>query len=168
MNSPVLENDHNVYILGAGFSVDGGMPLVQSFMARMRDSLGSLSDQRRNREIEAIKQVLQFRLEAAGAAHRTPFDPDNIEELFSLASAENYDALEEHMRLAIAATLDHCKRKDDRDLIVAGGTTLSVTPPGQWRPAANTASIGMSGFNYAQFGTRYQVLCAALFGNLGA
>ena len=31
-------NDHNVYILGAGFSAQAGLPLITDFMNRMRDA----------------------------------------------------------------------------------------------------------------------------------
>jgi hypothetical protein len=51
-NSP-LENDHNVYILGAGFSVDGGPPLVADFMNAMRDSVEWLQAKKRDAEAEA-------------------------------------------------------------------------------------------------------------------
>jgi hypothetical protein len=81
-------NDHNVYILGAGFTAEAGLPLIKDFMNRMRDTAAWLEIQGgREREQKAISRVLEFRLRAAAAAHRVPLNVENIEELFSLASA---------------------------------------------------------------------------------
>ena len=78
-------NDHNVYILGAGFAAEAGLPLIKGFTNRMRDAAAWLEEQvGRKRELEAISHVLKFRLKAAGAAHRVPLNVENIEELFSL------------------------------------------------------------------------------------
>jgi hypothetical protein len=63
-------NDHNVYILGAGFAAEAGLPLIKDFMNRMRDAAAWLEGQGgREREQEAISRVLEFRLRAAAAAH---------------------------------------------------------------------------------------------------
>lgn len=40
----VAWNDHNVYVLGAGFSKDAGLPLVAEFFNRTRDSVQWLKD----------------------------------------------------------------------------------------------------------------------------
>jgi hypothetical protein len=32
-------NDHNVYVLGAGFSREAGYPLIADFTMKMRDAL---------------------------------------------------------------------------------------------------------------------------------
>ncbi len=104
-------NDHNVYILGAGFSAEGGLPLIKDFMNRMRDAAVWLEGQAgRQRELEAISRVLEFRLRAAGAASRVPLNVENIEELFSLAAATGDKELAEAMPLAIAATLDYARQ----------------------------------------------------------
>jgi hypothetical protein len=80
-----LQNDHNVYILGAGFAAEAGFPVIRDFMNRMRDAAAWLEQVgSRDREIIAIKNVLSFRLRAAAAAHRIPLNIENIEELFSL------------------------------------------------------------------------------------
>jgi hypothetical protein len=64
-------NDQNVYILGAGFSADAGLPLIGGFMNKMRDAVDWLEKQGdRKREIEAITNVLAFRRRAASAAPR--------------------------------------------------------------------------------------------------
>src|SRR5438067_802905 len=98
--------NHNVYILGAGFSFDGGIPLVNDFLERMGDSVEWLLSRRRKREAIAIQNVFDFRLRAAGAAYRAQINVENIEELFSLASASEGDARADDVTTAIAATID--------------------------------------------------------------
>jgi hypothetical protein len=114
-------NDHNVYILGAGLGAEAGLPLIKDFLNRMRDAAAWLEGQNgREREQEAISRVLEFRLRAGAAAHRVPLNVENIEELFSLASATGDQELAQAMPLAIAATLDY-----------AGQTPK---PPEVWQP----------------------------------
>lgn len=104
-------NDHNVYILGAGFAAEAGLPLIKDFTNRMRDAAPWLEAQAsREREQEAISRVLEFRLRAAAAAHRVPLNVENIEELFSLASASGDEELAKAVPLAIAATLDYARQ----------------------------------------------------------
>src|SRR5260221_8861747 len=98
--------NHNVYILGAGFSFDGGIPLVKDFLSRMADSVDWLYRNGRTQEAEAIGRVFEFRLRAAGAAYRAQIDLENIEDLFSLASAAESEASADYMTTAIAATID--------------------------------------------------------------
>jgi hypothetical protein len=100
-----IENDHNVYILGAGVSAISGMPVIADFMFALRDAQAWLSEQRRAREAHAIERVLEFRLSATPAAYRVQLDLENIEELFSFASIAD-ERLSDDIRLAIAATLD--------------------------------------------------------------
>jgi hypothetical protein len=104
-----LNNHKIVYILGAGASVDAGMPVVASFLHRMRDSLEWLEQEKRQREVTAIGEVLKFRHEIAAAAYRVKVDPENIEELFSLAAAAQDPSLMENVNIAIAATLDYSR-----------------------------------------------------------
>lgn len=100
-----LNNNHNVYILGAGFSAARGLPTIKDFMLTMRDAHQWLESQGKKKESEAIAKVLEFRLNAASAAYRVKLDLENIEELFSLASASDRK-LTTHIQLAIASTLD--------------------------------------------------------------
>ena len=102
-----LETDHNVYILGAGFSADAGMPLVRGFMPRLREAADWLKEQGRTTELKAVQDVLEFRKTAASAAYRAQIDVENIEELFSLASAVHGLGLVSAMVRAISATLEH-------------------------------------------------------------
>jgi hypothetical protein len=101
--------DHNVYILGAGFSSDGGMPLVSNFLERMAEAVSWLLEHERDDEAKAVGAVFAFRLRAAGAAYRCKFNVENIEELFSLASASASSSLSQHITTAIAATLEFCR-----------------------------------------------------------
>lgn len=104
--SLALHNDHNVYILGAGFSREANMPLISDFLVRMRDSHEWLETEGRRTEADAVQEVLNFRLSASAAAYWTQLDLENIEELFSLASSHS-SSLTDKIQLAIAATLDH-------------------------------------------------------------
>jgi SIR2-like domain len=105
-NTNNLHNNHNVYILGAGFSRRRGLPLIYDFMVVMRDALQYHASKNHKRQCKAIEQVLQFRLKASAAAYRVQIDLENIEELFSLASASK-GHMEESIKLAIAATLEY-------------------------------------------------------------
>lgn len=102
------DNDHNVYILGAGFSYDAGIPLLGNFLQTMREAHPWLIEQQRSEEAKAITAVLKFRLESAAAAYWVQMDLENIEELFSLASAYP-DEMGRDIRLAIAATIDYAQ-----------------------------------------------------------
>lgn len=103
-------NDNNVYILGAGFSAEAGLPVISSFLVRMRDAVDWLDTYGRVSEREAIERVLEFRHESAAAGYRINIDLDNIEHLFSLADAKPGTASAEDIRLAIAATIDFTAR----------------------------------------------------------
>jgi hypothetical protein len=103
-----LRNDHNVYILGAGFSRDAHLPLISDFLLCMRDSHEWLLEQKRTQEAAAVEEVLKFRLNAASAAYWVNLDLENIEELFSLAAASQGD-MDRHIRTAIAATIDFAR-----------------------------------------------------------
>jgi hypothetical protein len=74
-------NDHNVYVLGAGFSKDAGLPVVDEFFDKTRDSVQWLKDNGYGREADAVQRVLDFRLQAASAALRVELDVENIEQL---------------------------------------------------------------------------------------
>jgi hypothetical protein len=102
-------HDRNVYILGAGFSVDGRIPVVDAFMNKMRDSTAWLAQEGRQREAQAVANVLKFRLEAAAAAYRVNVDVENVEQLFSLASASP-GIYAKDVPLAIAATVNFAHR----------------------------------------------------------
>jgi hypothetical protein len=142
-------NDHNVYILGAGFAREAGLPLIKDFMNQMRDAAAWLEDQGgREAELRAIGRVLQFRLRAAAAGYRVPLNIDNIEELFSLASASAGEGLTEDMALAIAATLDYCRRSapplaDEQHFSIGMLNVPRWTRPATWIPPPVNVKQGM-------------------------
>lgn len=123
--------NHNVYILGAGFSFDGGIPLVKDFLSRMADSVDWLYRTGRTQEAEAIGRVFEFRLRATGAAYRAYIDLENIEELFSLASAAESEASVDYMTTAIAATIDVARQTAKPSECVIGRKT-DVDDKGGW------------------------------------
>jgi hypothetical protein len=131
-----LENDHNVYILGAGFSREAHLPLISDFLVQMRDSHEWLVSKGRQQEAQAAQSVLQFRLQAAAAAYYVSMDLENIEELFSLAAATEGD-MDNSIRIAIAATIDfvrHTNPLQQLEMLIANSTgEFSLFTP----PAAN-------------------------------
>ena len=105
-----LCNDHTVYVLGAGFSRAAGIPVVREFMNELRDTYDWVrrAGEMRSLEAKGLEAVLAFRLEASAAAFRTEVNVENIEELFSLASATNLQGLSAQVCWAIGATIDRC------------------------------------------------------------
>ncbi|MBU2772623.1 hypothetical protein HMI48_01440 [Acidithiobacillus ferrooxidans] len=116
--APEFHTDHNVYILGAGYSAEARLPVMSNFLSVMQKVrvAGSLAKD----EKEAIDQLLQFRLELAGASNRINLDLDNIETLFSLTASQimegghildKTDRLRSKIQLAIGATLNYCQNE---------------------------------------------------------
>jgi len=140
MSAPTnkLHNNHNVYILGAGFSRLRGLPLMNNFMLQMRDALDYHGQLGHKKECRAIEAVLSFRLNASSAAYRIQVDLENIEELFSLASASP-SPMEESIKLAIAATLDFSMRtsKIPRTNFQAPRNILSAMSNWNWSEATH-------------------------------
>jgi len=106
-----FEIDHNVYVLGAGFSKDAGLPLLTTFLASMREARAS--GQLNDCENDAIDTLLEYRLHASLAASRVPINPDNIEDLLSLVLATP---------ISVTAA---SQRNIARELPIAIGATLS-------------------------------------------
>lgn len=155
-----LHNNHNVYILGAGFSRFRGLPLISDFMMRMRDALESHALQGHDRECAAIETVLDFRLKASAAAYRIQIDLENIEELFSLASASP-GQLENSIKLAIAATLDYSLRSSQPRNINFSATKDSFVPKSNWTFDQRSGSQGNGGLWAAP---AYEYIVRALLG----
>lgn len=105
-----IETNHNIYILGAGYSVQAGYPVLNNFMATMREAAEWLESEKRMYEFESIRKVLQFRKEASSAAYRIKLNIDNIEQLFSLATASDQNSLSNSIVDAISATLSFCEQ----------------------------------------------------------
>jgi hypothetical protein len=129
---PEVFTDHNVYILGAGFSVDAGIPVLDNFLYEMRGSLNWLRQQGREFEREEIAKVLSFRKSAASAALRVALNIENIEDLFSLAAASVQYPLEQSVSNAIGATIDYSKA-NAKPLCFEATVKHAVQKPDGWR-----------------------------------
>jgi hypothetical protein len=143
------KNDHNVYILGAGFSTEAGIPLVRGFLNKTRDCQEWLIERGRKREADAIESILEFRLKAASAAERMHIDLENIEELFSLATASRGDHLSDETILSIAATIEYAQSKiTPRTRNVTLMADQNPTPRAHWTPGSHMKIDDKSGRSY--------------------
>jgi hypothetical protein len=122
-----IHNNHNVYVMGAGFSAARGIPVISEFMVALRDAHEWLQAHGRHAEAKSIQKVLEFRLRATPAAYRVQVDLENIEELFSLASATGEQLTEDICR-AIAATISFCETRTASP-VSKFSTALDVEPP---------------------------------------
>jgi len=112
--------NHNVYILGAGFSFDAGFPLTSNFMGVMRESLQRAPSEWVNisAESQAISAFLLFQQGGGVIDPRIKFlniDLDNFEELYSLAASTLFvltDAFWRNAALSIGATLDYVRKRN--------------------------------------------------------
>jgi hypothetical protein len=145
---PQIHRDHNLYILGAGFSYDGGLPLITGFLERMGDSIAWLHDNQRTSEAEAIEQVFDFRLKAAGTAYRSNIDVENIEELFSLASASEGESHTDYVTKAIAATLDFAQRTSPPSEAYLNAKVVRDLPQ-RWRMLNQEEGANSGGYTHA-------------------
>ena len=160
-----ISNDHNVYIVGAGFSSSRGLPLISNFMFEMRDAWQWLTAQGRHTEAKAAEDVLKFRLASTPASYRVRVDLENIEELFSLASASGAD-FSASIQLAIAATLDYCKNKNAAPSSSFGYEARGAFWPPGWRlQEANQVVLGSLPLYSAPF---YEFVLYALMGGFSA
>lgn len=122
-----VENDHNVYVLGAGFSAGRGIPMIATFLNHMRDALDVVKNEQEQR---AIEEVLRFRREAAAASERVSIDIENVEELFSLALVSGEKATADAIPLAIAATIRVAHARFDEPMIwLERSEGLPMIPP---------------------------------------
>jgi len=138
-------NNTNVYLLGAGFSADAGLPTIADFLNQMRDSTDWLAQQGRQAELAAVGAVLEFRHNAAAAGYRVNVDLDNIEDLFSLAAALPQQAVSRNVQAAIGATLNYSQmrsRPPEARMRVSPIRGWPITPA--WRAAARRVSTASS------------------------
>ncbi len=123
MRTSNLYNDHNVYILGAGFSRPAGLPLMKDFLLQARDCLSGHEMDEETKH--AFEVVLGFISNASMAAYRVKFNPENIEELFSMASALGNMEIINSIRIVISFTIHAAMIKTDG----IGGYYLSRNVP---------------------------------------
>lgn len=81
---PDIIQDHNVYILGAGFSKEAGAPLVHDFLDRAREFFADPDSALDTQEREQFERVFKFKREVARAREKFRIDLDDIEQLFGL------------------------------------------------------------------------------------
>lgn len=118
--------DHNVYILGAGFSQEAGYPLISNFMEKMREATRWLEEKRF--KTEELNSVLELRNEASKAAYHVNFDPENIEDLFSLFAATDLPQTNSlrSILIAILETLEYCRATQKKQLIFARSPSTTL------------------------------------------
>jgi hypothetical protein len=158
-----IHNDHNVYVIGAGFSRARGLPLISDFMFALRDAHEWLQNEERINEASAVQKVLEFRQKSTASSYRVQIDLENIEELFSLASAAE-KALTDQIRVAIAATLEYrlAQRQSPK-------TKLQVENGAPSLPACLTRNVlhpGASANGVLYEASTYDVIVAGLLGLL--
>jgi hypothetical protein len=123
------KDGHNVYIVGAGFSRDAGFPLMWDFLNQMHDAYDWLRKNNFLAEAKAIQKVLAFQREADAGVNRVALDIENIEDIFSIASAHRYSGsrdLNDDFSLAIAGTIEAAAQRHHRIRV-----TASYDPIGQ-------------------------------------
>ncbi|HEY2475886.1 MAG TPA: hypothetical protein VGI19_13945, partial [Candidatus Cybelea sp.] len=133
MSALPIFNDRNVYILGAGFSREAGLPLVSDFLNRMRDSRSWLVQQGRQKDVDAIDNLFAFRLKAGSAAERVCINLEDIEQLFSLVAASEGDSLTNDVIMAIAATLDFAEATQPMRREGVSAVVQGVKIPSGWK-----------------------------------
>jgi NAD-dependent SIR2 family protein deacetylase len=77
-------SDRNVFILGAGFSKDAGVPVIHDFLDRSREFFDNPESGLDGEERLKFDAVFKFKREMARAREKFRIDLDNVEELFGL------------------------------------------------------------------------------------
>ena len=106
--------EHTVFLLGAGFSAERGLPMMDGFVYKMIEANGWLHKAGREEESAAIRELLKYRHDISSASLRCAIRPDNIEDLLSAAAAEpagSYSELDRNIKTAIAATIDYTEKQ---------------------------------------------------------
>jgi hypothetical protein len=157
------KNNRNVYVLGAGFSIDAGLPTIANFLNHMRDAADWLAVNHCDNERTAVERVLEFRHSAAAAGYRINVDLDNIEDLFSLAAALPEQDLRRDMQAAIGATLNYSQRRGSpREVRLRLKPHQSWPMTEQWRERASR--IAASDDSHDVFCSVYDYYAALLAG----
>jgi hypothetical protein len=134
----ILPSEKNVFILGAGFSRNAGLPLIFDFLSNSRKAISWLESNGRIREKDAILRVFEYRQKSASAGYYSTINLENIEELFSLATSDPDSKLDDKIKLTIAATIDYCSRKNKQNIVSIFRGSGVNTPQTSWIPFADT------------------------------
>lgn len=113
---PEFHVDHNVYIIGAGYSAAAGLPLLTNFLEKMRCYRITLKDC--DKFAIAIDDVLTYRRDCASASDKIKLDLDNIETLLSLAAASPEVDIKKTIALAIGATINFYQKKYKQSVLL--------------------------------------------------
>lgn len=124
----------------------------------MRDAHQWLELEGRRKEADAIAAVLDFRLDAASAAYRIKLDLENIEELFSLASAKSR-TLTQQIQLAIAATLDYKIKTAQEPIVKFQSRAILPKVSNSWRHERFDEFITSEPFQYSCPAYEYFLKC---------
>jgi len=76
--------DKNVFILGAGASVEAGAPILNDFLKRARELLDNPRSGLTPEEREAFRRVFEWRGNIYPALRFLKLNLENLEDLFSL------------------------------------------------------------------------------------
>jgi hypothetical protein len=131
--------DRNVYILGAGFSREAGMPLMAEFRQEAEHARDWLDSSGRQQEARFVETLLELWAQATKATFRIKLDINNIEELFSLVSASGDRRSETSCTHAIAAVLDYAERTKD-ELCCIVRLPRGTAPLKSWQLLPTTSS----------------------------
>jgi hypothetical protein len=71
--------NHNVYILGAGFSREAGAPLIHDFLDKSREFFDDPESALDPQERQLFEEVFRFKREVAKAREKFRIDLDDIE-----------------------------------------------------------------------------------------
>jgi hypothetical protein len=118
-------HDHNVFILGAGFSKEAGAPLLHDFLDKAREFYDDPDSPLDTEERKQFERVFKFKREVAKAREKFRIDLDNVEQLFGLVemsqrlSAEPAATREATVYL-IAKTLELALRNRQRPQVGMG------------------------------------------------
>jgi len=80
--------DRNVFILGAGFSVAAGAPLINNFLDLSRELYDNPTSGLDDGERELFGRVFEFKQAMSRAREKMKIDLDNIENLFGLVEMQ--------------------------------------------------------------------------------
>lgn len=123
-----IQTDHNVYILGAGYSAESGLPLLADFLSVMQDAFEAMRESGYPNDLSAIEKVLEFRKRIASVGYWANVDLDNIEDLLCLAVAQNDEEVLRTLRTAIGATIRYCQATLCKRVAELEWVTASTTP----------------------------------------
>ena len=122
--------DHNVYILGAGFSRDAGAPLIHDFLDRACKFFDDPDSALDPQERQQFEQVFKFKREVAKAREKFRIDLDNIEQLFGLVEmsqrlgsvgSDTRDAMVYLIAKTLQLTLANTSRRSEVKMNLASG-----------------------------------------------